>query len=215
MTRTISGALCLCIMAASFSGCATNEKGNVGEGSVSSVNSASSVSTDISDNSETSDSEISNSESDSSETSDGAADGANTETGNRMTSKTLPLYVVTQAQKFDQAIYYADGQMDIPYISINDVVDFLKIIYAGKGDTGYTLTLSDNNGVIDLEREIDGGAIIDFNNKTLLYDYEDFFRESYSSTPADTLSKQYVNENGEPIYFERTNDSFVREGKAI
>lgn len=206
--RTISGMVCVCMLAASFSGCTMNEEENAGGNSVFSVNTdsfVSSVSSDISDDMGTS----------GSETSGGAAGDTNTEGKNRVTQATLPFYFFTAAAKAEQTFYFVDGEKDIPYISVNDLVELLNVAFALRGDTEFTLTVSDDNGVVDLEREINAGAIIDFNNKTLLYDYEDFFRTSYSSTPTDILSRQYLDENGESVYFKRSEDSFVREGKAI
>ncbi|MDL2237944.1 hypothetical protein LJC56_08980 [Christensenellaceae bacterium OttesenSCG-928-K19] len=142
---------------------------------------------------------------------------AATEGESRLTSETLPIYFFQESEKDEVQLYYLDGQMDIPYISIDSVEQMLKDVCADVlQDIEYNITGENKDGVMLLKRENGSAVEIDFNENAVTYDdFNGFFKNSYAITGLDILSATGVDENGDAQYFSRSDASFQRQGLPI
>lgn len=135
----------------------------------------------------------------------------------RLTNETLPLYYLAKETQDEIPLYYADGQTDIPYISIDTAVEILtQVFQTVVEDTKYNITVENSDGTVQLERENGSAVEFDFNENSITYDdFNGFFQKSYASTGLDVIALKGVNENGEPEYLERPAASFQRQGLPI
>lgn len=124
----------------------------------------------------------------------------------RMTAKDVEYYL--SADKHAPLTLAFDATMpDIPFISMRELKDL--IVEAGVDATGssFTLSLSDQSGVITLTRDNGSTAVFDFPKKTLTFScYEAFVAGPYAVTPLDPVSVNSFDSDGNPLYITREKD---------
>jgi len=134
-----------------------------------------------------------------------------------LTSEKMPLYVGSKDHKSDITVYFADGKKDIPFVEVNDAVDFMKLVAMVLDDTKMQYTVTEEPNVVEITRENGSSVEINFNDGVIrYYGYDDFFRFSYSETALDIVTSPGHDQNGKPVYISREGvSSFERKGDPI
>lgn len=134
-----------------------------------------------------------------------------------ITSAVAPLYVVSAQEKEEITLYFKDGVTEIPYIDMETAQRLLLTVMEKKKDTGYALTLTEEDGLATFVRENGATAQVDFVSGEIGWDdYNRFIAQSYSVSSLDVLENKGVNEDGEPWLFSRnTRNTFVRNGESL
>ena len=137
-----------------------------------------------------------------------------------LTRQTYTLYLKSLDNTLDAPVplYFADGQMDIPYVELSDWVKLITELNKKLAkDSGYKLTVRKNGDHVTLQRENKSTMDLDFGNNVMYFDdYDALIQHSQSETLIDLLTNHSVNEEGEALLIERVEEgSFFRYGKPI
>lgn len=133
-----------------------------------------------------------------------------------ISSQTVPLYMTTPDVVSEITLYFRDGQMDIPFIDMETLVQLLTDVQHYNGDMDYALTLEQEGEVVRLVRENGSACGIDFSGGLIGWeDYNMFTAQSFAMNSLDILGLSGYNEEGEPELFSRSPASFVRRGGSI
>ncbi len=136
------------------------------------------------------------------------------ETTHVISTKMVPLYVISMQFELEIPLYFMDEQEDIPWISMTDAHELLLMTYQLLGDAGYQLTMETEGKRFFFIRENGSMTEIDFEKGRVIWDdYNLFTSKSFADQPLDMLSEPYVNEAGEPLLFYRDPASFSRKGE--
>lgn len=134
-----------------------------------------------------------------------------------LTSAVVPLYVVSALDQQEITLYFKDGVTEIPYIDMETAQRLILTVMERKKDTGYALTLTEEDGLATFTRENGATAEVDFVNGEMGWDdYNRFTAQSYSISSLDVLENKGFDEAGEPWLFSRnTRNTFVRNGESL
>lgn len=133
-----------------------------------------------------------------------------------LTSQTVPMYLTEAANKDEITLYFVNGQTDIPYIDMQTANDLIEDAMQLNGDDKYELTMSQEGTVVTLTRENGSSVSIDFSDDTMAWDnYNLFTAMSFATTNLDAVGASGFNAEGEPELFQRTDNTYVREGEDI
>lgn len=133
-----------------------------------------------------------------------------------LTSQTVPMYLLEAGNKDEITLYFVNGQTDIPYIDMQTANDLIEDAMQLNGDDKYELTMSQEGTVVTLTRENGSSVSIDFSDDTMAWDnYNLFTAMSFATTNLDIVGASGFNAEGEPELFQRTGNTYVREGEDI
>lgn len=133
-----------------------------------------------------------------------------------LTSQTVPMYLLEAGNKDEITLYFANGQNDIPYIDMQTANDLIEDAMQLNGDDKYELTMSQEGTVVTLTRENGSSVSIDFSDDTMAWgNYNLFTAMSFATTNLDIVGASGFNAEGEPELFQRTGNTYVREGEDI
>lgn len=133
----------------------------------------------------------------------------------RMTQVSYPFYITSTEIMNDQPMYFADGRMDVPYLSIDDACDLVGTLLTlvdipaieGSAD-GTTVTWTNvGNGTT---------VVFDFAENTIWFDdYNAFLMQTFASTRLDIVTESGIAEDGSVRYLSRPEGSFERRGHGV
>lgn len=132
-----------------------------------------------------------------------------------ISGRDYPFYISSVEQvRYPFPLYFINGDDDIPYLSLRDLLEMLESFYISMEDTGYDLTLDTDGTNAALVRENGFRMDIDFEADTITFDdYNAFLLQSTKTTLMDVLVFSGFDQEGEASLFQRNKEaSFSRYG---
>ena len=132
--------------------------------------------------------------------------------------KVFPCYLYDLENEFDLPLYFINDVTDLPYVNMADWADVLVTIYQSLlGDANYGLYLETDGNVLQLTRENEYSALMDFQECTFTFeDYNAFLHASGDNSLLDMVASDEFDEKGNSVLFQRIDrGSFDRYGREI
>ena len=134
-----------------------------------------------------------------------------------VTEKEIPAYIISTEFSIPLTFSFLDGQMDIPYLSVQELQNFLQTINTVLFEApDYKLTLTVEDDRVMLTRENGFPMILDFDTDTISFvDYDTFLRPASDGSILDAFNATEYDADGNPAYFKLLDTSSERYGKAL
>ena len=133
--------------------------------------------------------------------------------GNRSTEKGYPIYY-HEIPMANLSLYFLNEVNDLPYVEIDDCVEFLKLLYQFI-DKPAEFTVSKSGSIVTLVRKnktygMDIPATIDFEKNTIRFqDYDLFTMPPSRSTILDVTSRDFLDEQGQPRLIQKVEPKYL------
>lgn len=128
--------------------------------------------------------------------------------------KNVPLYL-NGKETMDFELAFIDGNTDVPYISVAYAAGFMEGMGSDRAPD-YQLTTEADGDTITMKRENGYEAVFDCKDDVIGFpDYDAFLITSASPTLMNLMQISFVNQEGQPQYFETDDNSYKRYGEVL
>lgn len=130
--------------------------------------------------------------------------------------KELTLYLSNEDEGERMKVAFINGNTDIPYIEVQDALDFLTMINQARGAGDYEFSIKADGEQVTISRENGFPAVIDCKEDTIdFWDFDAFLVSSIAPTILDIVGDIGLDAEGNAAFFEHSDSSYERYGEAI